>query len=482
MTTTMTRAGEYGFYLAGEWRKDGKPFEIRAPYDNSVFATGWLADAAAAEEATQAAVRGFQEMRRLPVYERARILLALRDGIAARQQELAETIAIEAGKPIRDAAGEVSRAILTVTTAAEETKRIHGEILPLDVVEAAKGKTGFVRHVPLGPVLAISPFNFPLNLAMHKLAPALAAGDSVVLKPARKDPVVMLKVAEILAGIPGLPKEAVSILTCSAETAEAMVQDDRFKLVTFTGSSPTGWRLKSLAGKKRVTLELGGNAAVIVDRDADLDHAVARLRIGGFSYAGQSCISVQRIYVHREVFDEFARRFKIGVESLKVGDPLDPATDVGPMIEEREAVEREKWVDEAVAQGATVLTGGKARGSFFTPTVLLNAPRSARVCSEEVFAPLVVLSPFDDFKSAVAEVNTSRFGLQGAVFTNSLEHAMYAFDEMEVGGVVVNDISSFRVDHMPYGGVKDSGFGREGLRYAIEEMSEMKLMVLSRLG
>jgi len=479
--TTQTAVHEYGYYLAGEWRKAGKPFEIRAPFDNALFAKGWLADDAAAEEATQAAVRGFEEMRRLPTYERARILLALRDGIAARQDELARTIAIEAGKPIRDAAGEVSRALLTVTTAAEETKRIHGEILPLDLVEAAKNKTGFIKRLPLGPILAISPFNFPLNLALHKLAPALAAGNSVVLKPARKDPIVMLKVAEILSEIPGLPKEAVSILTMSADTAEKLVSDDRYKLVTFTGSSPIGWHLKAIAGQKRVTLELGGNAGVIVDEDADLDYAVSRLKVGGFGYAGQSCISVQRVYVHRKVYDDFQRRFKVAVESLVLGDPLDPATDVGPMIEEREATDREAWVTEAVAAGARVLTGGKARDAFFEPTVVLEAPRSARVCSEEVFAPLVVVNPFDDFKAAVDEVNESRFGLQGAVFTNNLEHAMYAFDEMQVGGVVVNDISSFRVDHMPYGGVKSSGFGREGIKYAIEEMTEMKLMVMSRL-
>jgi glyceraldehyde-3-phosphate dehydrogenase (NADP+) len=479
--TTATRAKEYGYYLAGEWRTRGKPFEIRAPYDNSVFASGWLADEAAAEEAVQAAVRGFEVTRKLPVYERARILLALRDGIEARKDELAQTIAIEAGKPIRDAAAEVSRAILTVTTAAEETKRIHGEIIALDVVEAAKNKTGYIRRLPLGPILAISPFNFPLNLAMHKLAPALAAGNSVVLKPARKDPIVMLKVAEILSEIPDFPKEAVSVLTMSAELAEKLVSDDRFKLVTFTGSSPIGWHLKAIAGQKRVTLELGGNAGVIVDEDADLDYAVGRLRVGGFSYAGQSCISVQRIYVHRKVYDDFTRRFKVAVESLRVGDPLDPATDVGPMIEEREATDREAWVEEAVRQGARVLTGGKANGAFFAPTVILEAPRSTRVCSEEVFAPLVVVNPFDDFKAAVAEVNESRFGLQGAVFTNNLSHAMYAFDEMQVGGVVVNDISSFRVDPMPYGGVKASGTGREGLKYAIEEMTEMKLMVYSQV-
>jgi glyceraldehyde-3-phosphate dehydrogenase (NADP+) len=328
-------------------------------------------------------------------------------------------------------------------------------------------------------VAAISPFNFPLNLAAHKLAPAIAAGCSIVLKPPSKDPLTMLTVAEIVDGV-GLPEGAVSILPMTRELGDRMVADDRFKLLTFTGSPSVGWRMKERAGKKKVVLELGGNAGVIIDRTADLDWAVKRTLVGAFSYAGQVCISVQRLFVHEDIREAFLDKFLEGVKALKLGDPLDTTTDVGPMVDGKAASRTQRWVDEAVQLGGRIVVGGKADGAFFEPTVLENVPVEAQVCSNEAFAPLVVVFPFTDFGEAIRQVNDSFFGLQTGVFTNDLAHAWQAFNELEVGGVIVNDIPTYRIDHMPYGGVKDSGQGREGLRWSIEDMTELRIMVLAQ--
>jgi glyceraldehyde-3-phosphate dehydrogenase (NADP+) len=327
-------------------------------------------------------------------------------------------------------------------------------------------------------VAGISPFNFPLNLAAHKISPAIAAGCSIVLKPPSKDPLTMLTVAEIIEEA-GPPAGAVSILPMTRELGDRMVADDRFKLLTFTGSPSVGWRMKERAGKKKVVLELGGNAGVIVDRSADLDWAVRRILVGAFTYAGQVCISVQRMFVHEEVWDEFMARFVEGAKSLKVGDPLDASTDLGPMVDSAAAERTQRWVDEAVSLGGKVLLGGKADGSFFPPTILTDTPTTAQVCSNEAFAPLVVAFPFRDFDDAVRRVNDSFYGLQTGVFTNDLANAWRGFNELEVGGVMVNDVPTYRIDHMPYGGVKDSGQGREGLRWAIEDMTEIRIMVLA---
>ena len=354
-----------------------------------------------------------------------------------------------------------------------------GELIPLDLMPAAKDRVGITRRFPIGPIAAISPFNFPLNLAAHKLSPAIASGNPIVLKPPSKDPLTMLAVAEIIEAA-GVPAGSVSILPMTRELGDRMVADPRFKLLTFTGSPSVGWRMKERAGKKKVVLELGGNAGVIVDKSADLDWAIKRCLVGAFAYAGQVCISVQRAFIHEDIWDEFMRRFVEGARALKVGDPLDPTTDLGPMVDANAASRTERWVDEAVALGGKVLLGGKADGTFFPPTVLTDVPPTAQVCSNEAFAPLVVAFPFRDFDEAIAGVNDSMFGLQTGVFTNDLAGAWRAFSELEVGGVVVNDVPTFRIDNMPYGGVKDSGLGREGLRYAIEDMTEIRIMVLAQ--
>lgn len=392
--------------------------------------------------------------------------------------ELSRTLCLESGKPIKHARGEVTRAVSTLTIASEEAGRIGGETVPLDITPAAGDRLGIVRRFPLGPISGISPFNFPLNLVCHKVAPALAAGNTITLKPASATPLSALLLGDILlqAGmIPG----AYNVLPCSASVAEPLVTDPRLKMITFTGSAEVGWGLKTRAGKKRVCLELGGNAAVVVEPDADMDFAVQRSVLGGYAYAGQICISVQRIFVQRDVYQTFRDRFVEGVNNLILGDPLLEETDVGPMIDEPSAVQTEAWVEEACAAGAKILTGGERNGTFFQPTVLEGAPRDAKVACEEVFAPVVVLDAYDRFEEALERVNDSVFGLQAGIFCKDVEKVFRAFNDIEAGGVIVNDIPTYRVDHMPYGGVKDSGFGREGVKYALEEMTEIKLMVVN---
>jgi acyl-CoA reductase-like NAD-dependent aldehyde dehydrogenase len=386
---------------------------------------------------------------------------------------------MEAGKPIRDALVEVDRASLTFRLGAEEAERLGGEVIPLDLMASSKGRIGITRRYPAGPVAAISPFNFPLNLAAHKLAPAIAAGCSIVLKPPSKDPLTMLTVAEIVEEA-GAPAGSVSILPMSRALGDRLVADDRFAVLSFTGSPAVGWPMKARAGRKKVVLELGGNAAVIVDRTANLAWAVNRITVGSFAYAGQVCISVQRIFVHDDIFDAFVERFRAAAGTLRLGDPLDAETDLGPMVDAKAAARTQAWVDEAVAAGARVLLGGHADGTFFPPTILVDVPLNAKVCTEEAFAPLVVLARFSDFDAAVAQANDSRFGLQAGVFTNDLGNALRAFDGLEVGGVILNDVPTYRIDNMPYGGVKDSGLGREGLRYAIEDMTEIRILVVAR--
>jgi glyceraldehyde-3-phosphate dehydrogenase (NADP+) len=477
---TLTATQPHPIYLAGEWVDSPDRLEIANPADpaNPAGAT-YNATEDQYEEAVKAAVAAFEETRVLPAYERGRALREISAGIKARREELGRLISLEAGKPIRDALVEVDRATLTFRLGAEEAERMVGEMIPLDLMASSKGRVGITRRFPIGPVAAISPFNFPLNLAAHKLAPAIAAGCSIVLKPPSKDPLTMLTVAEIVDGV-GLPKGAVSILPMTRELGDRMVADDRFKLLTFTGSPSVGWRMKERAGKKRVVLELGGNAGVIVDKSADLDWAVKRTLVGAFAYSGQVCISVQRMYLQEDVREAFLAKFTEGVKALKVGDPLQPDTDVGPMVDDAAAARTQRWVDEAVQLGGRIVAGGAAKGAFFEPTILEDVPVEAQVCSNEAFAPLVVVFPFSAFGDAIRQVNDSFFGLQTGVFTNDLANAWRAFNELEVGGVIVNDIPTYRIDHMPYGGVKDSGLGREGLRWAIEDMTELRIMVLAQ--
>jgi glyceraldehyde-3-phosphate dehydrogenase (NADP+) len=477
--TTATGAKPHPIFLAGRWVESDDPLVVTNPADpDNPAGSTFHATPDQYEAAVEAAVAAFDTTRHLPAYERGRILREISAGIAARREELGRLIALESGKPIRDALVEADRAVLTFRLGAEEAERMVGETIPLDLMPSSKGRLGITRRFPVGPIAAISPFNFPLNLAAHKLAPAIAAGCPILLKPPSKDPLTMLTVAEIIEAA-GVPAGSVSILPMSRELGDRMVSDERFKLLTFTGSPSVGWRMKERAGKKKVVLELGGNAGVIVDESADLDWAVRRILIGGFAYAGQVCISVQRIFVHRSVWEPFMDRFVAGAGGLRLGDPLDPATDVGPMVDAAAAARTQRWVDEAVELGGKVLLGGRADGTLFPPTILTDVPVTAQVCSSEAFAPLVVAFPFDDFDAAVAAVNDSSFGLQTGVFTNDLGHSWRAFNELEVGGVIVNDIPTYRIDHMPYGGVKDSGLGREGLRWAIDDMTEVRIMVLA---
>lgn len=457
-----------------------KDLEVRNPYDNALVAKVPLADETAFETAASAAVAAAPAMARMPAYERAALLMRVSAAIAASRERIAKTLAAEAGKPLKDALIETDRATMTFQVAAEEARRLSGEVIPLDLAAHGANRIGMVRRFPIGPIAAISPFNFPLNLSAHKLAPAIAAGNTIVLKPATKTPLSALTLGKLLHEA-GAPDGAVSVLPMARDVGDRLVTDERFRLLTFTGSSPVGWAMKARAGRKKVILELGGNAAVIVNDDADIAYAAKRVAVGGFAFAGQSCISVQRVYVHDAVFDAFAKELVRNVEALKVGDPLDPLTDVGPMIEEDEAARVDEWVREAVAAGGRVLTGGKRLGgAMYAPTVMTGVPSTAKVCAEEVFAPLVGLWPFSRLEDALAGVNRSRFGLQAGVFTRDLAGAFLAYDALEVGGVIVNDVPTWRIDHMPYGGVKESGLGREGPRYTIEEMTEPRLMVINR--
>jgi glyceraldehyde-3-phosphate dehydrogenase (NADP+) len=477
--TTEVRAPSVPIYLAGDFVEAGTPLEVRDPATDELVATTFQAGAEELERATAAALEAFDETRRLASFERRDALAHVAACIERDADELASLLSRESGKPIKDARGEVARGALTFRTAAEEALRINGEWLPLDWSAANRGRHGIVRRYPIGPVAGISPFNFPLNLAAHKVAPAIAAGCSIVLKPPSKDPLTMLRIARYMAET-DLPKGAVSILPMDRPTGDRMVSDERFKLLSFTGSPSVGWKMKAEAGKKKVVLELGGNAGAIVDETADLDWAVERLVYGSFAYAGQVCISVQRIYVVRDVYAEFERRFVERVGKVKVGNPLDPDTDLGPMVDD-DAVERtHRWVTEAVDAGARALVAGRPDGRWYTPTVLTDVPRDAMICSEEAFAPVVNLFAVDSFADAVRDVNDSRFGLQCGVFTTSLERTLQAHDELEMGGIIINDVPTWRTDSMPYGGVKDSGLGREGLRWSIEDMTEPRLLAFGR--
>jgi acyl-CoA reductase-like NAD-dependent aldehyde dehydrogenase len=476
---TATGAKPHPIFLAGRWVESPDQLVIDNPANGEQPAGATFnATEEQYDEAVQAAVAAFEVTRHLPAFERGRILRDISNGIKARREEIGKILATEAGKPIRDALVEVDRASLTFRLGAEEAERMVGETIPLDLMAASKDRVGITRRFPIGPIAGISPFNFPLNLAAHKISPAIASGNPIVLKPPSKDPLTMLTVAEIIEAA-GPPAGSVSILPMTRELGDRMVADDRFKLLTFTGSPSVGWRMKERAGKKKVVLELGGNAGVIVDKTADLDWTVRRILVGAFTYAGQVCISVQRMFVHEDIWDAFMAKFIEGAKALKVGDPLDSQTDVGPMVDANAASRTQRWVDEAVELGGKVLLGGKADGNFFPPTILTDVPVTAQVCSNEAFAPLVVAFPFRDFDDAVRQVNDSFFGLQTGVFTNDLTNAWRGFHELEVGGVIVNDVPTYRIDHMPYGGVKDSGQGREGLRWAIEDMTEIRIMVLA---
>jgi acyl-CoA reductase-like NAD-dependent aldehyde dehydrogenase len=475
---TATPVGTQGFFVDGKWIEEGDLVEIRAPYDGSVIGSVFQGRREHAEAAIAAAVKAFGTTRRLPAFERQRVLRRVSENIAERKQEFARTMAQEAGKPIKAARTEVERAIFTFNVAAEESTRIYGEYLPLDWQEYTAGRWGIVRRFPLGPIAGITPFNFPLNLVAHKVAPAIAAGCPLVLKPAPQTPLTALLLAEAVQQA-GWPDGGLNVLPLSNEDAGLLVTDERIKLISFTGSAAVGWQIKKNCGKKKVVLELGGNAGVIVHSDADLAYAAERCVVGGFAYAGQTCISVQRILVERSAFSKFTDFLLSGVKKLKTGDPLDEATDLGPLIRESDAVRASDWVQEAVRGGARLLCGGERHGPVLEPTVLTGTRPEMKVNCQEIFAPVVTVEPYDDFNQALKQVNNSPYGLQAGLFTRDAKLIFNAYEELEVGGLIAGDVPAFRIDHMPYGGIKDSGLGREGLRYAIDEMTEPKLLVMN---
>lgn len=454
---------------------------IYSPYDGRHVGDVPISTLADAENAVAAASQAFEATRRLPAHERYRILRAIEASITSRREEFAQTICAEGGKTIRDARTEVDRAILVFSLSAEEARRIGGEVLPLDLNAASNGRIGITRRFPVGPVGAITPFNFPLNLVAHKIGPAFAAGCPVILKPAEKTPLTAVLLADIIRQS-GWPEGGFSVLTPETpqEIGHLFATEPRIRVLSFTGADRVGWDLKAKASHKRVLLELGGNAGVIVEPDADLDFAATRCAVGGFANAGQVCISVQRIFVHTDVYDSWLSLFLSKVQSLKIGDPADDDTDIGPMITEAAADQTEQRIEAAIAGGAEVLLRGtRLAPTFLTPTVLTETTPEMDVCAAEVFGPIVVVEPYITFDDALAAVNNSRYGLQAGIFTRNVGKVFRAFEALEVGGVIANDVPQYRVDNMPYGGEKDSGFGREGVRYAIEEMTELRLLALN---
>lgn len=471
----------YPFYLANEAQMPNTDLVVTDKYSGEVATRVALADAAAIDAGITAAVEAAEPMARMAAYERQDILNHCVNRFRERADELAVALCIEAGKPIKDARGEVSRLIDTFRIAAEEATRLKGELQTLDISPRARGYRGMWKRVPIGPCSFISPFNFPLNLAAHKVAPALAVGCPFVMKPASRTPLGALIMGEVLAET-DLPRGAFSILPCSRDGADLFTVDDRLKLLSFTGSPDVGWDLKARCGRKKVVLELGGNAAVVVDHDTDIDDAVERIIFGAFYQSGQSCIGVQRIIVHASIYEEVKAKLVARTASLVAGDPRDEDTFIGPMISEGEASRLDGWIQEAVAAGATLLCGGKREGAMLEATLLEGVDRSCKAYTEEAFGPLAILSQFTDFEAALDEVNDSKFGLQAGLFTRDFYKVQKAWDVLDVGGVVVGDVPSYRVDNMPYGGVKDSGLGREGVIFAMEDMTEIRNLVIRELG
>ncbi len=467
----------YPFYLANQPETPNADLGVTDKYSGEVATRVAMASPDDIDRAIAAADQATEAMRKLPPYERQGVLNHCATRFRERFDELAMLLCIEAGKPIKDSRGEVGRLIDTFRIAAEESVRIHGEVLNLEISPRARGYRGMVKRVPIGACSFIAPFNFPLNLAAHKMAPAIAAGCPFVLKPASLTPIGALMIGEVLAET-DLPQGAFSILPCHREGASLFTTDERLKLLSFTGSAAVGWKLKQQAGKKPVVLELGGNAAVVVDEDADLDDAVERITVGAFYQSGQSCIGVQRILIHQRVYDDFRQRLVAATTNLKMGDPKDESTFIGPMISAQEAERLERWINEAVEAGGRLLCGGTRDGAMLEATLLEGVPEELNLCAEEAFGPVAVLSKFHSFDEAIRKVNDSQFGLQAGIFTRDWVKVQQAWDEIEVGGVVVGDVPSWRVDNMPYGGVKESGLGREGIRYSINDMTEQRLLVM----
>jgi glyceraldehyde-3-phosphate dehydrogenase (NADP+) len=466
------------FLVHGRWKKGDTTARVVNPFNGQTIADVVQATEPDAEEAVVSTCGAAATMGELPGHARYNILQQIAALIYRRRDEFASTITAEAGKPIADAKREVSRAVQTFTVAAEEARRIPGEVVPLDWTPGSDSHLGILRRFPIGPILGITPFNFPLNLVTHKVAPALAAGNPILIKPAPQTPLTALLLGEVALEA-GLPPGGLNVVPCANALAEQLVMDPRFKLLSFTGSAPVGWMLKAKCGKKKVTLELGGNAGVVIEPDADLDLAAQRCAAGGFGYAGQTCIAVQRVFVHQSIADLFTTKLLMHVARLRAGDPADEATIIGPLIDQAAAQRVESWIGEAVAEGARVLLGGKRMGSIVEATVLSNVKPEMKVSCKEVFGPVVTVTPYRQLSEAIALLNQSDYGLQAGVFTQDVNKIFHAFRHLEVGAVLANEIPTFRADHMPYGGVKDSGLGREGIRSAIEDMTEPRLLVLN---
>lgn len=471
----------YPLYLNNKAVQPNADLEVTDKFTGEVAFRTALATPDVIDEAIAGAVRAAEPLTKLASFERRDVLDHCVGRFRERFDELSYALCVEAGKPIADAEGEVGRLIDTFRIAAEEATRNYGEIQPLDISPRSKGYMGMWKRVPIGPCSFISPFNFPLNLAAHKIAPAIAVGCPFVMKPASMTPLGAIIIGEVLAECDVLPEGAFSILPASRAGSDLFTTDERLKLLSFTGSPGVGWDLKARAGKKKVVLELGGNAAVVVDKDADLDHALARIIFGGYYQSGQSCIHVQRVIIHADIYDTFRDMLAAKVKTLVAGDPKLRETFIGPMISAKEAQRLKGWIDNAVAGGATLLAGGGCEGNMLEATLLEDAPRNSDVYREEAFGPVVILSKFTDWDAALDEVNDSKFGLQAGLFTSDLHKVLEAWDRLEVGGIVVNDVSSYRVDNMPYGGVRDSGLGREGIRFAMEDMTEIRNMVIRRV-
>lgn len=470
---------EFNFLINGKWVRSSKKLEVKNPYNNEIIAVTFRPTKEQILESIEAAKKAFKRTRELKSFERAELLKKVSQALQKRKEEIANIMCLESGKPISLCKGEVDRACHTFSIASEEATRIEGEVMPLDLAEKSGDRIGITKRFPIGPILGISPFNFPLNLVCHKVAPALASGNSIILKPSSETPITCILLGEIIekaGAIPGM----VNVLPASSSDMKYFIESDDIKMITFTGSGRIGWELKSKSRKKKVCLELGGDAASIVEPDADISHAIKKNVIGAFAYSGQVCISVQRIFVHEDIFTEFLDKFVSETEKLKVGNPKDDDTFIGPMITEKEAKRIESWVNDAGKEGAKILCEGKRQGAFYMPTVLTNVNSNSTLTKEEAFAPVVIIEKYSDFNDAINMVNSSKFGLQAGVFTNNIKKIMQAYNTIDVGGVIINDFPTFRVDSMPYGGIKESGFGREGVKYTMEEMTELKLLVLDK--
>jgi glyceraldehyde-3-phosphate dehydrogenase (NADP+) len=463
--------------IGGCWRTTGNLQEVRSPFTGEVVAHVSYASRGEVEEAIACAASAAAEMRALPRYEVAEALRRLADYIKSHREDFARTIATEAGKPITAARGETDRAISTFTFASEEARRFTGETVPIDTQSMGRGRIGWTERIPRGVVFGITPFNFPLNLVAHKVAPALASRNAIIVKPSPRTPLTALMLGEAFLDS-GLPKGALQVVPMEIPEIDLLIVDERVGMISFTGSAEVGWKLRERASRKMVTLELGGNAPVIVDETADVAYSVERSAMAAFNYAGQVCISAQRIFLHERIADEWTTRFVERARGLRTGDPLDDATELSVMINEEAARRAESWVNEAIGAGARLLSGGRRTGALLEATVLTDVHSEMRVCSEEVFAPIATIQTFDDFNNALTEANDTRYGLQAGVFTRDMPHAFLATQGLNFGGVMINDAPAFRVDNMPYGGVKLSGAGREGVRYAMEEMTEPRMIVM----